>query len=64
MQEKRSLKDYLTDRPKPKGIDILCGLKHFAIITYAVPTERFQGLFPERFKLDTVEINDKKVGLI
>lgn len=64
MQTPRKLEDYLVEQPKPKGIDVLCSLKHFAIITYAVPAERFQGLFPERFKLDTVEINSQKMGLI
>ena len=64
VQASRKLKDYLTERPKPKGIDVLCGLKHFAIITYAVPTERFQGIFPDRFKLDTVEIDGQEMGLI
>ena len=51
-------------RPNPKGIDVLCGLKHFAIITYAVPADRFKGLFPERFRLDTVETNGEEMGLI
>lgn len=64
MQEPRKLDDYLIDRTKPKGIDVLCGLKHFAIITYAVPAERFQGIFPERFQLDTVEINGQEMGLM
>lgn len=64
MQESRKLKDYLVERPEPKGIDVVCSLKHFAIITYAVPSERFQGLFPERFQLDTVDINGKEMGLI
>jgi len=64
MQKSRKLKDYLIDRPKPKGIDVLCGLKHFAIITYAVPSERFKGLFPDRFQLDTVEVNGQEMGLI
>ncbi len=64
MQESRSFKDCLTDRPKPKGIDVLCGLKHFAIITYAVPAARFNGLFPSRFRLDTVEIDGQQMGLI
>ncbi|MDP0588317.1 MAG: DUF2071 domain-containing protein [Candidatus Endonucleobacter bathymodioli] len=64
MQESRKLEDYLIERPKPKGIDVLCGLKHFAIITYAVPADRFHGLFPERFQLDTVVINGQEMGLI
>lgn len=64
MQESRKLKDYLIERPKPKGIDVLCGLKHFAIITYAVPSDRFQGIFPDRFRLDTIEIDGQEMGLI
>jgi len=64
VQKSRKMKDYLTGRSKPKGIDVLCSLKHFAIITYAVPAERYQGLFPERFQLDTVQINGQAMGLI
>lgn len=64
MQESRKLKDYLIERPKPQGIDVLCSLKHFAIITYAVPADRFKGIFPERFQLDTVEIGGQEMGLI
>jgi len=58
------LKDYLHDKPVPKGIDILCQLEHFAIITYAVPPSRFDGLIPNRFKLDTLEINGEEKALI
>lgn len=64
MQEERKLEDYLTERPKPKGMDVLCGLQHFAIITYAVPAERFSGIFPDRFQLDTIEVNERSLGLI
>jgi hypothetical protein len=58
------LNDYLHPRPPPKGIDVLCKLQHFAIITYAADPSRFDGLFPERFKLDTVEINGVEKALI
>lgn len=58
------LNDFLHSRPVPKGIDVLCKLQHFAIITYAVDPSRFNGLFPERFKLDTVEINGEEKALI
>ena len=64
MQESRKLEDYLIGRPKPSGIDVLCSLEHFAIITYAVPAKRFEGIFPERFQLDTIEINGQELGLI
>ena len=58
------LKDFLHDRPEPSGIDALCKLQHFAIITYAVSPERFGGLFPSRFSLETVEIKGIAKGLI
>lgn len=64
MQKSRKLKDYLVERPHPKGFDVLCSLQHFAIITYAVPAERFKGLFPKRFELDTVDIEGQRMGLI
>jgi len=64
MQEPLKFTDFLIERPKPKGIDVLCGLKHFAIITYAVPAERFEGIFPDRFKLDTVSVDGQECGLI
>lgn len=64
MQASRKFEDYLVKRPKPNGIDVLCGLKHFAIITYAVPASRFEGLFPGRFVLDAVEIDGQAMGLI
>jgi hypothetical protein len=64
VQVSRKMEDYLLERPTPKGIDVLCGLKHFAIITYAVPAERFQGVFPDRFKLDTIEVGGQVMGLI
>ena len=58
------LNDYLHSRPPPKGIDVLCKLQHFAIITYAVEPSRFNGLFPDRFTLDLVEINGVEKALI
>lgn len=64
MQDSRKLEDYLIERPSPKGLDVLCGLKHFSIITYAVPANRFEAIFPERFKLDTIEIDGQEMGLI
>ncbi len=64
MQESRKLKDYLIERPSPKGLDVLCGLKNFAIITYAVPASRFKGVFPDRFELDKIVLGGQTMGLI
>ena len=57
-------KDFLHPRPAPSGIDVDCKLKHFAIITYAIDAERFAGLFPSRFQLDSVIINGEQKGLL
>ncbi|ALU41844.1 DUF2071 domain-containing protein [Pseudoalteromonas rubra] len=59
-----SFKDFLKPRPAPTGIDVLCKLQHFAIITYAVDVSKFAGLFPARFKLDTVMIDGVEKGLV
>lgn len=58
------IKNFLHPKPKPKGMDVLCKLQHFAIITYAVDPCRFEGLFPARFILDTVEIDGVEKALI
>lgn len=43
---------------------MLCKLQHFAIVTYAVDVERFEGLLPTRFALDTVEISGRLKALL
>ena len=62
MQESRKLKDFLIERQSPKGLDVLCGLKNFAIITYAVPASRFEGIFPDRFQLDIIELEGQSMA--
>ncbi len=62
--KKLKLKDFIHPRPTPKGIDVLCKLRHFAIITYAIEPSRLYGFFPERFKLDTIELNGEQKALI
>ena len=64
MQNTLKLSDYLHDRPAPKGIDVLCKLQHFAIITYAFDPARFAGVMPDRFRLDTVLVDGKERALI
>ncbi|MCL4266259.1 MAG: DUF2071 domain-containing protein [Anaerolineae bacterium] len=56
--------DVLIERPQARGIDAVCQLQHFAIITYAVNPERFAGLIPGRFKLDEVEIDGRAKALL
>jgi len=58
------LNNFLQPKPSPKGLDVLCKLQHFAIITYAVDPSRFKGLFPPRFQLDTVAIDGEDKALI
>ncbi|GIK57110.1 MAG: DUF2071 domain-containing protein [Chloroflexi bacterium] len=57
-------RDVLIKRPKVRGIDAVCQLQHFAIITYAVAPERLVGLIPGRFRLDEVAIDGRAQALI
>ena len=51
-------------RPRTKASDVVTTLRHFAIVTYAIPPERLAGLVDERFALDTVEIDGRARALI
>lgn len=64
MQKPLKFKDFLHPRLEPKGIDVACGLQHFAIITYAFDPARFSGVIPERFRLDTVLIEGEEKALL
>lgn len=64
MQKVLKIKDFLHPRPAPSGLDVICKLQHFAIITYAVDPKRFEGIFPARFKLDTIVIEGQEKALI
>ena len=64
MQTPLRFSDALHDRPVPSGIDVLCKLQHFAIITYAFDPARFAGVMPPRFRLDTVEVDGVEKALV
>jgi hypothetical protein len=51
-------------RPRAKASDAITTLRHFAIVTYAVPPERVAGMVDERFALDTIEIDGRERALI
>lgn len=46
-------------RPAVSGIDAVTTLRHFAIVTYAVPPERLRPLVHPRFDLDCVAIDNR-----
>lgn len=64
MQARLRISDHLYDRPAPAGVDVLCKLQHFAIITYAFDPARFAGVMPSRFRLDTVLIDGVEKALV
>jgi hypothetical protein len=57
MQTSLKFSEFLQELPVPSGIDVICKLRHFAIITYAFDPARFSEIMPKRFKLDTVIID-------
>lgn len=51
--------------PKPLGwMDIVTGLRHFALITYAIPAERLRAHVHERFEIETFEIGGERLALL
>ena len=56
--------DSWTHRPRAKPSDVITTLRHFAIVTYAVPPERVAGLVDERFALDTIQVDGQERALI
>ncbi|WJG08902.1 DUF2071 domain-containing protein [Aliiglaciecola sp. LCG003] len=62
--ESLKLANFLHPKPLPNGLDVQCKLQHFAIITYAADPAKFEGLFPDRFKLDTLVVDGKVKALI
>jgi hypothetical protein len=44
----------LLTRPPLTGIDVISGLEHFAIVTYAIPPARLRPLVHQRFDLDCI----------
>lgn len=62
--EPLSFADFLHPRPRPRGLDVVSQLHHFAIITYAVDPARLKPHIHERFKLDTVTIDGDEKALL
>jgi hypothetical protein len=50
--------EVLAPQPSPQGIDMVTTLRHFAIVTYAVPPERVRPYVHPRFDLDTFSGSD------
>jgi len=51
-------------RPVAAGIDAVTTLRHFAIVTYAVPPARLRPLVDERFDLDCIEVDGASRALL
>ncbi len=54
----------LLQRPSVGGIDAITTLRHFAIVTYAVPQERLRLLVHPRFELDCVTLEGQRRALL
>lgn len=54
----------MLQRPAAAGIDAVTTLRHFAIVTYAVPPERLRPHVHPRFDLDLVEFDGRPRALL
>jgi Uncharacterized conserved protein (COG2071) len=51
-------------RPTPRGIDAYCILRHFSLITYAVPVERVSAFIHPRFRCETIMLDGQEKALL
>jgi hypothetical protein len=54
----------MLQRPLPSGIDAITTLRHFAIVTYTVPTARVRGLVDPRFELECIDVDGTPHALL
>ena len=64
MQESKQWQQVMTQRPCPRGMDVVCQLQHFAIISYAIAPERLRRLIPSQYELDTVDIDGVAMAMV
>jgi len=62
--ERLSFTPGMLRRPTPTGIDAVTTLRHFAIVTWAVPPERLRPFVHPRFELDCVEVGGAPRALL
>jgi hypothetical protein len=54
----------MLQRPTAAGIDAVTTLRHFAIVTYAVPAARLRPVVDTRFDLDCIDVDGAPHGLL
>ncbi|MGQ0553852.1 MAG: DUF2071 domain-containing protein [Planctomycetota bacterium] len=54
----------MLQRPAVSGVDAVTTLRHFALVTYAVPPERLQPLLHPRFELDCISLDGQMRALL
>jgi hypothetical protein len=54
----------MSTRPAARGIDAITTLRHFAIVTYALPPERLRPLVDPRFELDCIDVDGGRKALL
>lgn len=50
-----------TPRPEPAGLDVTSSLRHFSIVSWAVPPERLRARLHPRLELDLLTLDDGRV---
>ncbi|MCB0037368.1 MAG: DUF2071 domain-containing protein, partial [Anaerolineales bacterium] len=59
-----SFADSLHPRPRPRALDVVSQLHHFAIITYTIDPARLRPHIHKRFALETITLNGREQALL
>ncbi len=54
----------LSERPPVHGLNVVSDLRHFAIISYAIPAMRIRPLIPNYFELETIQLKGQSLALL
>ncbi len=62
--ERLSFTPEMARRPPARGIDAITTLRHFVILTYALPAERLRPLIHPRFELEEIDVEGRPSALL
>lgn len=61
---RRTFDEYITPRPKPRGLDVVVTLRHFALVTYTIDPEILRRRLPPRLSPLTLRLGDSSSALL
>lgn len=62
--QRRTFAQYVTPRPKPRAIDVMTTLRHFALVTYTIDPDMLQRQLPLRLSPLVIDLDGQSRALL